>query len=193
MARPGTRTPAHPKAASPRRCWRTSPSRRWMNTSAPSGTLAATAAGGQHTADAEVPRTRIIRYADDFLIMVCGARARADALWEEVTAVLALLGLRLSEAKTASAISTRGWTFSAFTSSGGARRPQRALRLHLSVEEGADLHHGQGAGDDEQGGQRALADLLASSTGRFGDGVTTSGSGRPQPRSTISTTSAGVE
>ncbi|WSD73822.1 group II intron reverse transcriptase/maturase (plasmid) [Streptomyces sp. NBC_01591] len=43
---------------------------------------------------------RIVRYADDFLIMVCGTQAHADALWEEVTAVLAPLGLRLSEAKT---------------------------------------------------------------------------------------------
>jgi RNA-directed DNA polymerase len=43
---------------------------------------------------------RIVRYADDFLIMVHGSRAHAEALWEEVAAVLAPLGVRLSEAKT---------------------------------------------------------------------------------------------
>ncbi|MGH3812843.1 MAG: group II intron reverse transcriptase/maturase [Pseudonocardiaceae bacterium] len=42
---------------------------------------------------------RIVRYADDFVIMVSGSQAHAEALWEEVTALLAPLGLRLSEAK----------------------------------------------------------------------------------------------
>jgi RNA-directed DNA polymerase len=42
---------------------------------------------------------RIIRYADDFVIMVHGSQADADALWAEVAEVLAPLGLRLSEAK----------------------------------------------------------------------------------------------
>jgi RNA-directed DNA polymerase len=43
---------------------------------------------------------RIVRYADDFVIMVHGSRAHAEALREEVAAVLAPLGLRLSAAKT---------------------------------------------------------------------------------------------
>ncbi|MGH3266234.1 MAG: group II intron maturase-specific domain-containing protein [Trebonia sp.] len=43
---------------------------------------------------------RIVRYADDFVIMVCGAQAHADALWDEVADVLAPLGLRLSQSKT---------------------------------------------------------------------------------------------
>jgi RNA-directed DNA polymerase len=42
---------------------------------------------------------RIIRYADDFTIMVNGAKAQADALWDEVAELLAPLGLRLSETK----------------------------------------------------------------------------------------------
>ena len=49
---------------------------------------------------AGVPAMRIIRYADDFLVMVHGTRGDADALWDEVTAVLAPMGLRLSEEKT---------------------------------------------------------------------------------------------
>jgi len=47
-----------------------------------------------------VPTMRIVRYADDFLVMVHGTRDDADALWAEVTAVLAPMGLRLSEEKT---------------------------------------------------------------------------------------------
>ena len=43
---------------------------------------------------------KIVRYADDFVVMVNGTREHADALWGEVAAVLAPMGLRLSEAKT---------------------------------------------------------------------------------------------
>lgn len=57
---------------------------------------------------------RIIRYADDFAIMVCGSRAHADALWEEVAAVLAPLGLRLSETKTRVCHIDEGFTFLGF-------------------------------------------------------------------------------
>jgi RNA-directed DNA polymerase len=49
---------------------------------------------------AGVPAMRIVRYADDFLIMVNGTRHDAEALWDEVTAVLAPMGLSLSEEKT---------------------------------------------------------------------------------------------
>jgi RNA-directed DNA polymerase len=43
---------------------------------------------------------RIVRYADDFVIMVHGSKGHAEALREEVAGVLAPLGLRLSAAKT---------------------------------------------------------------------------------------------
>jgi len=49
---------------------------------------------------AGVPVMRIIRYADDFVVMIAGTRQDAEALWGEVTAVLAPIGLRLSEEKT---------------------------------------------------------------------------------------------
>jgi RNA-directed DNA polymerase len=47
-----------------------------------------------------VPAYRIVRYADDFVVMVGGTRDDAEALWDEVAAVLAPMGLRLSEEKT---------------------------------------------------------------------------------------------
>jgi RNA-directed DNA polymerase len=49
------------------------------------------------------PRRRVVklvRYADDFVIMVHGQQSDAEALWGEVAAVLRPMGLRLSEAKT---------------------------------------------------------------------------------------------
>jgi RNA-directed DNA polymerase len=43
---------------------------------------------------------RLIRFADDFVVVVSGDRHHAEALREEVTAVLAPLGLRLAPEKT---------------------------------------------------------------------------------------------
>lgn len=43
---------------------------------------------------------RLVRYADDFVVMVWGTREHAEALRDTVQAVLAPIGLRLSEAKT---------------------------------------------------------------------------------------------
>jgi RNA-directed DNA polymerase len=47
-----------------------------------------------------LPNYRLIRYADDFLILVSGTRAHAEALLPEVAEVLSAVGLRLSEEKT---------------------------------------------------------------------------------------------
>jgi RNA-directed DNA polymerase len=46
------------------------------------------------------PTWRIIRYADDFVIVVHGSREDTEALREDVATMLAPLGLRLSPAKT---------------------------------------------------------------------------------------------
>jgi RNA-directed DNA polymerase len=46
------------------------------------------------------PVIRIVRYADDFVVMVAGTRDDAEALRGEVSNVLAPMGLRLSEPKT---------------------------------------------------------------------------------------------
>ncbi len=43
---------------------------------------------------------RLIRYADDFVIVVTGEREHADGLREEAAAVLAPMGLRLAPDKT---------------------------------------------------------------------------------------------
>jgi RNA-directed DNA polymerase len=46
------------------------------------------------------PTWRIVRYADDFVVLVHGSREDTEALREDVARVLARLGLRLSPAKT---------------------------------------------------------------------------------------------
>ncbi len=46
------------------------------------------------------PAMRLVRYADDFVVMIHGTRDDAEALWVEVATVLAPMGLRLSEEKT---------------------------------------------------------------------------------------------
>ena len=47
-----------------------------------------------------LPNWRLVRYADDFVVLVWGDRHHVAALREEITEVLAPVGLRLSEAKT---------------------------------------------------------------------------------------------
>jgi RNA-directed DNA polymerase len=47
-----------------------------------------------------LPNHRLIRYADDFVILVSGTRAHTEALLPEVAEVLCTVGLRLSEEKT---------------------------------------------------------------------------------------------
>ena len=54
---------------------------------------------------------RLIRYADDFVLVVSGTRAQAETLREEVAAVLAQVGLRLSEQKTRIAHIDEGFDF----------------------------------------------------------------------------------
>jgi len=47
-----------------------------------------------------LPRWRVVRYADDFVVLVHGDRTHVDALREDVARVLAPMGLRLSQSKT---------------------------------------------------------------------------------------------
>jgi RNA-directed DNA polymerase len=46
------------------------------------------------------PTYRLIRYADDFVVMVSGTEAHAEGLRDQAAAVLSTMGLRLSEEKT---------------------------------------------------------------------------------------------
>lgn len=57
---------------------------------------------------------RLVRYADDFVVMVAGGREHAEALREEVQAVLAPLGLRLAPEKTRVVHISEGLDFLSF-------------------------------------------------------------------------------
>ena len=57
---------------------------------------------------------RLVRYADDFVVLVAGTREHAEALRSEVAAVLAPMGLRLSDAKTKIANIDEGFDFLGF-------------------------------------------------------------------------------
>jgi RNA-directed DNA polymerase len=70
---------------------------------------------------------RLVRYADDFVVMVAGTRAHAEALTDEVAAVLATMGLRLSEAKTSirhidEGVDFLGWRIQRHQQRGSQRR-----------------------------------------------------------------------
>src|SRR5687767_14521885 len=57
---------------------------------------------------------RVVRYADDFVVMVCGTRQHAEAIGEQIIPVLASVGLRLSEEKTTIAHLDEGFEFLGF-------------------------------------------------------------------------------
>jgi len=65
---------------------------------------------------------RLVRYADDFVVMVNGTRAHAEGLRDEVAAVLAPMGLRLSEEKTRVCHIDEGFDFLGFRIQRQARR-----------------------------------------------------------------------
>jgi RNA-directed DNA polymerase len=61
-----------------------------------------------------LPNYRLVRFADDFVVLIHGSKADAEALRKEVAAVLAPMGLRLSEAKTAVSQIDEGFDFLGF-------------------------------------------------------------------------------
>jgi RNA-directed DNA polymerase len=63
------------------------------------------------------PNYRLIRYCDDWCLVVSGTKADAEALREEIAGVLSLIGLRLSEERPWSPMSARALTSSAGGSS----------------------------------------------------------------------------
>lgn len=91
---------------------------------------------------------RLIRYADDFVILVSGTRAHTEALLPEVAAVLSTVGLRLSEDKTLITHIDEGFDFFGLAHPASPQTRHRpALRLQLSSQEGPSVHQGQVQGD----------------------------------------------
>jgi len=61
-----------------------------------------------------LPRWRVVRYADDFVVLVHGDRAHVEAIREEIAHVLEPIGLRLSESKTKVVHMSDGFDFLGF-------------------------------------------------------------------------------
>jgi RNA-directed DNA polymerase len=77
---------------------------------------------------AGLPNYRIVRYADDFVVLVSGSQAHAQALRDDVAALLAPMGLRLSEAKTKVCHIDEGFDFLGFRIQ---RRRKRGTGKHV--------------------------------------------------------------
>ena len=60
------------------------------------------------------PNWRVVRYADDFVVLVRGDRHHVEGLREQIARVLAPMGLRLSEAKTQVVHMSNGFDFLGF-------------------------------------------------------------------------------
>jgi len=60
------------------------------------------------------PNYRLVRYADDFVVLVAGTREHTEALRQEVAAALHPMGLRLSEEKTRITHVDEGFDFLGF-------------------------------------------------------------------------------
>jgi len=61
-----------------------------------------------------LPNWRVVRYADDFAVLVHGTEADAEALREDIAGVLSTIGLRLSPAKTRVVHMSEGFDFLGF-------------------------------------------------------------------------------
>ena len=61
-----------------------------------------------------LPRWRVVRYADDFVVLVHGDRTHVEALREDLARVLAPMGLRLSESRTRVVHMSDGFDFLGF-------------------------------------------------------------------------------
>ncbi|HSS23954.1 MAG TPA: group II intron reverse transcriptase/maturase [Mycobacterium sp.] len=62
----------------------------------------------------QLPNWRLVRYADDFVVLVWGNRGHVETLREEITQVLEPMGLRLSQAKTQIVHMSDGFDFLGF-------------------------------------------------------------------------------
>ena len=71
------------------------------------------------------PTYRLVRYADDFVVLVAGTRAHAEVVRDEAAAFLRPMGLRLSEAKTKIVHIDEGFDFLGFRIQ---RQQQRGMK-----------------------------------------------------------------
>jgi RNA-directed DNA polymerase len=90
---------------------------------------------------------KLVRYADDFVVLVAGDRAHAESLRAETAAVLSPIGLSLSVRKTTIAHIDEGFDFLGFRIRRHKKRgTAKAPRLHLPLAGRVDGRERKGAG-----------------------------------------------
>jgi len=111
---------------------------------------------------AGAPTYRLVRYADDYVVMVNGTRAHAEALWDETSRVLAPMGLRLSDEKTRVCHIDEGFDFLGYRiqrRSWRGRADKRAVYTYPSKKALASVM-GKVRTITHRSKHRTLADLL---------------------------------
>jgi len=111
---------------------------------------------------AGVPVMRLVRYADDFVVMVAGTSDDAEAVRDEVSGVLAPMGLRLSEPKTRVCHIDEGFDFLGWRIRRGpwrSRAGKTAVYTYPSKKSLASIV-GKVRRLTRRGQHRTLADLL---------------------------------
>jgi RNA-directed DNA polymerase len=104
---------------------------------------------------------RLIRYADDFVVVVSGTRAHAEGLRAEVAAVLSPMGLRLSEEKTTIAHIDEGFDFLGFRIQRQRKRGSHKLFVYTWPSKRAlSSIKAKVKAITKQGTNKPLADLL---------------------------------
>ena len=139
---------------------------------------------------------RLVRYADDFVIMVGGTRDDAETLKGEVAAVLAPMGLRLSDEKTRVCHIDEGFELGglAYPTAGLAKPKQQEGRLHLPIKEVTRFCRGQGpAANQTSKTSNALRPATPTEPASVGAGATTSVTEyQNEPSATSTTTPSGA-
>jgi RNA-directed DNA polymerase len=107
------------------------------------------------------PTYRLVRYADDFVVMVSGTKAQTDALRAEVEAALSVVGLRLNDEKTRVCHIDEGFEFLGFRIQRQTKRgSKRAFVYTWPSRKSLSSIMAKVKAIARQGTNQALSDLL---------------------------------
>jgi len=104
---------------------------------------------------------RLVRYADDFVVMVAGSKAHAEALQGQVAAVLAPMGLHLAAAKTRTCHIDEGFDFLGFGIQRHRKRGTASATSTPTPPRRPCRGQGEGASADRGTTNQTLAALCA--------------------------------
>ena len=76
---------------------------------------------------------RLVRYADDFVVLVTGPRADVEALHEQIAVVLATMGLRMSQTKTQVVNMSEGFDYLGFRILWKRKRGSRRRHVYTFI------------------------------------------------------------